>query len=127
MARPAIAGAGRVGRGFAMSDSVRSPRPECEKVLLVQAELDGELDAAEAAALEMHRIGCPICQAAQQELLQARALIRHEPYEATPDDVRARVMARLRQVEPPAAPVPTIRPRQSWAWLRGPSFGFGLG
>ena len=30
--------------------------PECDKVLLVQAELDGELDAAEAAA-RSRRIG----------------------------------------------------------------------
>ena len=33
--------------------------PECDKVLLVQAELDGELDAAAAAALASHRAGCP--------------------------------------------------------------------
>ena len=38
--------------------------PDCDKVLLVQAELDGELDAAEAAALAAHRANCPICEAA---------------------------------------------------------------
>lgn len=102
--------------------------PGCEKVLLVQAELDGELDAAQAAALETHRQGCPICQAAQEQLLRARALLRAEPYEATPDDVRARVMARLRQTAPVAAPAPVTRPSRSWwSWLRGPSLGFGLG
>jgi len=99
----------------------------CDKVLLVQAELDGELDAAQAAALAAHRAGCAICQAAQAELLGARALLRAVPYETTPDDVRARVMARLRQAEP----VPAIPARQErrWnsAWLRGPSLGFGLG
>jgi len=83
-----------------MSENRTPLVPDCEKVLLVQAELDGELDAAQAAALETHRAGCPICQAAQEELLRTRALLRREPYEATPDDVRARVMARLRQVEP---------------------------
>ena len=99
--------------------------PACDKVLLVQAEFDGELGAAEAAALEAHRAGCPICQAAQEELVRARLLLRGEPYEVTPDDVRARVMARLRQAEP--RPPPARRARWSWNWLRGPSIGFGLG
>jgi len=96
--------------------------PGCEKVLLVQAELDGELDAAQAAALEAHRVGCAICQAAQTELLRTRELLRGEVYESTPEDVRARVMARLRQAEPRPVATPT-RPR--WVW---PSVGgFGLG
>src|SRR5256885_4656467 len=38
--------------------------PDCDKVLLVQAELDGELGAAEAATLAAHRAQCPICEAA---------------------------------------------------------------
>ena len=99
--------------------------PGCEKVLLVQAELDGELDAAQAAALEAHRAGCPICQTAQAELLRARALVRGEPYEPIPEAVRARVMARLHQAAPRAATPP--RRRRSWDWLRAPSIGFGLG
>jgi anti-sigma factor RsiW len=102
--------------------------PACEKVLLVQAELDGELDAAQAAALEMHRRNCAICQEAQAELLRTRALLRSEPYEATPDDVRARIMARLRQVQPQAVPIAAPRPARSWwGWLGGPGLGFGLG
>jgi anti-sigma factor RsiW len=111
-----------------MSESRTPLVPDCEKVLLVQAELDGELDAAQAAALEAHRAGCPICQAAQEELLRARALLRAEPYEATPDDVRARVMARLHQAAPQAVPAPAPRPARSWwGWLGAPSLGFGLG
>jgi len=109
-----------------MSDPKTPPMPACEKVLLVQAELDGELDAAQAAALEIHRASCPICQVAQAELLRARALLRAEPYEPTPDDVRARVMARLRQVEPQIAPAAPHR-QWRWAWWGGPSLGFGLG
>ncbi|HVH82551.1 MAG TPA: zf-HC2 domain-containing protein, partial [Stellaceae bacterium] len=99
-----------------MSNRRTAPAPACDKVLLVQAELDGELDAAQAAALEAHRADCPICQAAQQQLLRARALVRTEPYEIAPEDVRARVMARLRQVEPQVAPVRLpARPRvQRW-------------
>jgi anti-sigma factor RsiW len=99
--------------------------PGCDKVLLVQAELDGELDAAQAAALAVHRAGCPICQAAQTELQRARDLLRAQPYETTPDDVRARVMARLRQAEPSLAAI--ARGDRRWGWLRGPSIGFGLG
>jgi anti-sigma factor RsiW len=101
--------------------------PCCDKVLLIQAEFDGELDAAQAAALAVHRAGCAICQAAQTELLRTRALLRAEPYEMTPDGVRARVMARLRQAEPPPAISARQERRWNWAWLRGPSFGFGLG
>ncbi|HEV2188381.1 MAG TPA: zf-HC2 domain-containing protein [Stellaceae bacterium] len=96
--------------------------PSCDKVLLVQAELDGELDAAQAAALEAHRAGCAICQAAQIELLRTRELLRGEVYESTPEEVRARVMARLRQAEPRPVATPT---RRRWVW---PSVGgFGLG
>ena len=102
------------------------PGPHCDKVLLVQAELDGELDAAQAAALEAHRADCPICQAAQEQLLRARALMRGDLYETLPDDVRARVMARLGRAEPQAVSGRRGRWR-SWQWLRGPSIGFGLG
>jgi anti-sigma factor RsiW len=111
-----------------MSDENSVSMPDCDKVLLVQAELDGELDAAEAAALEAHRQDCPICRAAQAQLLRARALVRAEPYEAIPDDVRARLMARLRQAQPQPSPMPARRPAGSWwTWLGGPSLGFGLG
>jgi anti-sigma factor RsiW len=112
-----------------MSEPLTSQGPACEKVLLVQAELDGELDASQAAALATHRAQCPICQSAQAELLRTRALLRAEPYEVTPDDVRARVMARLHQVEPQIAAAVVSAPRRQrrWAWLRGPGIGFGLG
>jgi anti-sigma factor RsiW len=96
----------------------------CDKVLLVQAELDGELGAGEAAALEAHRAGCAICQAAQAELLQARELLRGESREPVPEAVRARIMARLNLSEPRiAAPVSSRR----WQWLRPSGLGFGLG
>jgi anti-sigma factor RsiW len=106
-----------------VSDIRSEPRPRCDKVLLVQAELDGELDAAQAASLEIHRAGCPICQAAQTELLRARELLRGEAYETVPDDVRMRVMARLQLPERRPEPVR----RWNWRWLRAPSIGFGLG
>jgi anti-sigma factor RsiW len=100
--------------------------PECEKVLLVQAELDGELDAAQAAALAAHRGECASCQAAQAELLRTRALLRGEPYLPVPVDVRARVMARLRQEEANAPPPAPLSPRR-WRWVFPSLGGFGIG
>ena len=67
----------------------------CDKVLLVQAEFDGELDAAEAAQLAIHRAGCPVCKAAEAELAQARELLQGDLYQPVPDDVRARLLAGL--------------------------------
>jgi len=99
--------------------------PDCDKVLLVQAELDGELDAAQAASLEAHRAGCPICRQAQAELVRARALLRAEPYETTPDEVRAQVMARLRLAEPRLEPARRQRSSRRWLFPAAGGFGFG--
>lgn len=99
-----------------------SEMPGCEQVLLVQAELDGELDAAQAAALEAHRAGCTICRQAQADLLRAQALLRGERREAIPDDVRARVLARLRRDAPGVTPT-----RRRWRWALPSLGGFGLG
>ena len=52
-----------------------NPAADCDKVLLVQAEFDGELDAAQAAALAVHREACPVCQAAAAELAQTREIV----------------------------------------------------
>ncbi len=50
--------------------------PECEQTLLVQADFDGELDAAQAAALVRHREECAECRAVQEKLVRSRALLR---------------------------------------------------
>lgn len=103
---------------------------QCEMVLLVQAEFDGELGAAEAAQLEAHRWGCAVCREAGAQLAQARELLRDEPYETTPDAVRQRVMARLAKARlaNAASNAPTPRPRriESRRW-RPAGAGFGLG
>jgi anti-sigma factor RsiW len=107
---------------------------QCDKVLLVQAELDGELDAAAAAALAAHRAECPVCQAAAAELARARALIDTRLYQAMPDDVRRRVMAQLAGADSSAAaPMPSPASdegaslRRWWTrwWASGASFGLG--
>ena len=105
-----------------MSDRTGERRPGCDKVLLVQAELDGELDAAQAAALAGASRRLPDLPGGAAELLRTRALLRGELYEPMPDAVRARVMARLQRQ---ATPAPTRRaapcPALALAWLRWPA------
>ena len=108
--------------------------PDCDKVLLVQAELDGELGAAEAAALAAHRAECPICEAAAGELMQARAMMRGDLYQPVSEDVRQRIMASLAAASPArsqSSPVPAARVAQWWRgwrsawWSNSASFGLG--
>ncbi|HEX3954031.1 MAG TPA: hypothetical protein VHW90_10695 [Stellaceae bacterium] len=98
----------------------------CDKVLLVQAELDGELDAAEAAALAVHRAGCAVCQAAAADLGRARALIGPDLYRPMPDDARARLMVQLAKAQPrvPAAERPRWFGLVHW-WQSAAGFGLG--
>ena len=112
--------------------------PQCDKVLLVQAELDGELDAAEAAALGAHRAECPVCRAAAVELTRARSLMAEGLYEPTPADARARLLARIaasKRLED-AADSHRMGVRRAWLtshranvgagwWRTAASFGLG--
>jgi anti-sigma factor RsiW len=108
----------------------------CDMVLLVQAEFDGELDAAQAANLRAHRTLCGDCQVAERELTQAHALSHEELYQPMPDAMRQRILARLGadQRGPVLAPgegwtrrpaTPAVLSRfRSW---RQSTIGFGLG
>ena len=99
-------------------------RPECDKVLLVQAELDGELDAAQAASLAVHRAGCLICRAAAADIALAREAMHADLYEPMPADMRARIVDSLgvsRAERPAAAAWDRLR---SW-WGAGAGFGLG--
>lgn len=99
---------------------------ECDKVLLVQAELDGELDAAAAAALAAHRASCPICQAAADELTRARALIVGERLQhAVPEAVRARITAAIAAAQPPVSAARAWLGQ--WRRWRSSAASFGLG
>ena len=83
----------------------------CDKALLLQAEFDGELDAAEAAAIAEHRALCPICRANWAELRRARAAVRENaPYHRASPALRDAVAARLAA----AAPVPALRRPARW-------------
>src|ERR1044071_2324999 len=101
-----------------------SDLPACDKVLLVQAELDGELGAAGAAALAAHRAACPICEAAAADITVAREAMRANLYEPMPEDARARVVAGLGL----APPQRVVRPSSAWRrpWWSADA-GFGLG
>ena len=80
----------------------------CEdKTLLIQADLDGELDAAQSAALAGHVAGCPGCTALQQRLAALSGELRTElPYHRAPPALHAAIRAQLR----PAAPRRGLRP-----------------
>jgi anti-sigma factor RsiW len=98
------------------------PQPhDCDMVLLVQAEFDGELDAGRAAELSAHRRDCAVCRVATATLARSRTLLSDDLYEPAPDDVRRRVMARLAA----ARPAPSLAERLG-AWWRT-ALGFGLG
>jgi len=68
---------------------------ECERTLLVQADFDGELDAATAAALIAHERECAECRRARGQLVRSRALLRAAPRYAAPAAVRAAIARRL--------------------------------
>jgi anti-sigma factor RsiW len=63
---------------------------DCGKVLLLQAELDGELDAAQAAALAEHRADCPFCKRNETVLAATHRALRGATYHrASPEFLRA--------------------------------------
>ena len=88
---------------------------DCDDILLVQAEFDGELDAAEAAAAMRHRETCAVCREAYATLEATRTLMRRVERFAAPETLR-RAVANA----PAAKPVVPMRTR-SW-WRDGANF-----
>lgn len=92
---------------------------ECPMSLLVQADIDGELDAGRAADMIRHRAECPDCQAAYADLMMLRDRLRESDLrERAPDSLRRFLAA---QVAPPASP-----PRRAVRWRAPASFAAGL-
>ncbi|MDO9707751.1 anti-sigma factor family protein [Paracraurococcus lichenis] len=92
--------------------------------LLLQAELDGELDAGRAAELAAHVDGCAACAGMREALLALAARAREElPRYAAPVALRAEIAARLAPAAPPVVPPVVASPRR---WRRDLA-GFGLG
>ncbi len=80
---------------------------ECEMTLLVQADFDGELDAAQAASLASHRAECPICREASESLARVRDALRCDvSYHPVPAPLRARLAA-------------LAAPKERGAWFGG--------
>lgn len=69
---------------------------DCGRSLLLQAEFDGELDAAEAADLALHRAGCPACARRYSALLAARQAMHAASYHRAPPQLRRALAVRLR-------------------------------
>jgi hypothetical protein len=100
----------------------------CEMVLLVQAESDGELDAAQAARLRTHREHCSVCRTAELDLARAQELLREMPYQRTPDAIRDRVLVALDTVRPTyARGSAKARSLSRFRWWPYSTAGFGVG
>jgi anti-sigma factor RsiW len=94
----------------------------CDKTLLLQAEFDGELDAAQSAALVTHRAGCGVCQRNWTMLAATHRAIRDGATRHRPSDQFRRALeARLGAQ---AAAAPRVRGR-SFGWREIGSFGLG--
>lgn len=78
----------------------------CEEIRdLIEAALDGELDAAHAAQLERHLAACPDCAAARRRLEALRAAVRNgASYHRLPPGAADRLLAGLRAQAGAAAP-----------------------
>ncbi|MGH8180095.1 MAG: anti-sigma factor family protein [Steroidobacteraceae bacterium] len=82
---------------------------DCGKLLLLQAELDGELDAAQAAALAEHRAACPACKRNEAALAAARQALRAATYHRADPQLLRAVASRIGADRPPArrrGPIP---------------------
>jgi anti-sigma factor RsiW len=92
---------------------------DCSNLFLVQAEFDGELDAADAVRAVQHRESCAICRAAYAEFEATRTLLRKEaPYHRAPEGLRRALAAGLGTK--PAEPAR----RRAW-WRESASFAVG--
>jgi anti-sigma factor RsiW len=97
---------------------------ECENVLLVQAEFDGELDAADSLRAAQHRQSCAECRDAYAQLSATHALLRESaPRYPAPESLRRAIRAGL-GVTRNAATLPATPARRRW-WRDGLSFGLG--
>ena len=63
----------------------------CGQELLLQADFDGELDASQSAALQVHLQSCTICELARSRLQRSRSLLASAPRRVAPDRLRASV------------------------------------
>jgi len=82
---------------------------------LIEAYLDGELDAAQHAAVEQHMTGCPNCSEAYARLSEQKADIKAvAPYYSAPPELQRSVRQELRRLESEV-----VKPVEElpWRWL----------
>jgi anti-sigma factor RsiW len=92
------------------------PEPCDEMRLLIQAELDGELDAARSAGLAQHLAECEACRTTRDQLAALSARLRRDAtYHRAPASLRAAF----------AAPE-KARPRRNWMAPFGAGAGLAL-
>ncbi len=91
-----------------------TPDDRTDAYLLMQAALDGELDAAGMLAFERRLAADPDLGAEYERLMALRAALRdHSTAQRAPDDLRRRIAA---LAEPPAAPAPEAIPGFGRRW-----------
>jgi anti-sigma factor RsiW len=95
---------------------------DCEEIrLLIQADIDGELQPAEAARVAAHLQRCPACTEIQAQFLSLSERVRQEaPSYPVSDAFRASLVARIAAAAPKSA-VARRRPT-----VIGASFGAGF-
>ena len=99
----------------------------CEQSLLVQAYLDGELDAAEALKAEQHLESCVECQAMAADHAEMKAAMAGATYYRASAGLRARIGAAL-DAETKSDIVTEFRPihRKPGFWLGAGSGAGGM-
>ena len=104
---------------------VSHPCPERE--LLLNGLADGELDAANALALEDHLHGCEGCAAAYGEILAQKELLKRDGLRfRAPASLRGRVMAAIAaEDDGKEAPLKPAAASASVIQIAGRQFGFG--
>ena len=81
----------------------------CPEALRVQAYFDGELDGADATAVQRHLEGCADCRALVEDLARLRTAIRRDLTPVASPQLRARITQALDAQTP--APVTVLKPR----------------
>ncbi|WP_158807396.1 anti-sigma factor [Beijerinckia sp. L45] len=91
-----------------------------DMLLLVQADVDGELSPAEAARVAAHLDRCAACSAAQADMLALSARLRDVPRYPASEALKTAVRARI------ASRAPVQRVQRSTPFGRVPAFASGL-